>query len=72
MKNLTGHWQITILMILLVFCLSVMTGCGKRNVVIPDSREIKDLSDGTGPMPGWYGISGGYLRNIFRDCEIAE
>jgi hypothetical protein len=50
-----------------------MTGCGaKRSVIIPDSREVKDLSEGSEPMPGWYGISGGYLREIFRDCEIAE
>lgn len=58
-------------MLLVVSCLSVTTGCAKKTVVIPDSREVKDISEGTGPMPGWYRISGGYLREIFRDCEKA-
>jgi hypothetical protein len=40
--------------------------------VIPDSREIVDLSKGSEPKPGWYGISAGYLRDIFRDCGKKE
>jgi len=37
--------------------------------VIPDSREIINLKDGSEARPGWYGISGGYLRDIFLDLE---
>jgi hypothetical protein len=36
--------------------------------VVPDSREIIDLSKGAEPRPGWYGISAGYLRDLYRDC----
>jgi hypothetical protein len=58
------------LMLSAVCCLSGLTGCAHRDVsIVPDSREIVDLSSGSGPRPGWYGISSGYLREIFRDLQ---
>lgn len=58
-----------------VCCLSGLTGCAPKVAVVPDSREIVDLSKGSDPRPGWYGISSGYLREIFQDlgkCDDAN
>ena len=61
----------TMMLILSAVCfLSGLTGCAhQENVVIPDSREIVDLSKGSDARPGWYGISSGYLRQIFQDLN---
>jgi hypothetical protein len=47
-----------------------LIGCAHQDIsIIPDSREIVDLSNGSDPRPGWYGISSGYLRQIFQDMD---
>jgi hypothetical protein len=40
--------------------------------VVPDSRDLADLSKkeevAKFPKEGWYGISAGYLREIWQKC----
>ncbi len=72
MKASTRPLLKTMLLLLLVCCLSVMTACAQKTVVVPDSREIISLEKGSEPRPGWFGISGGYLRDLFRDCGKTE
>jgi hypothetical protein len=72
MKQFIQRSPRTILMILLACFLSVSIGCGSKSVVIPDSREIIDLSKGCKEMPGWYGISGGYLKELSDLCGAKE
>ncbi len=72
MKTLMKPLLKMMLLLLLVCCLSVMTACAQKTVVIPDSREVISLEKGTEPRPGWFGISGGYLRDLFRDCGKEE
>ena len=70
MKHTTKHLLAVMLLISAICCLSGLTACAPRaGVVIPDSRELVDLKDGSAPRPGWYGISGGYLRDIFIDLD---
>jgi hypothetical protein len=38
--------------------------------VIHEDRVLVGLKDGAEPMPGWYGISGGYLREMYRKCGV--
>lgn len=69
MKPLTRPWLRAMLTLLLLFSASALTGCGPKSpTVIPDDRVLIDLKDGADPMPGWYGISSGYLREIYRKC----
>ncbi|MFA6054039.1 MAG: hypothetical protein WC769_01565 [Thermodesulfovibrionales bacterium] len=72
MKNLMKHSWKLMMAILLALCLSASIACAPKAVVIPDSREIISLENGCDKKPGWYGISGGYLREIYRDCGIKE
>lgn len=57
----------------LALCLLSLTalssGCAPKTVVVPDSHALIDLSGGTGPMPGYVGVSEGYLLEIFRELE---
>ncbi len=69
MKRSTKHLRIPILLLSAACFLSGLTGCAHQPAVIPDSREVIDLSKGSESRPGWYGISGGYLRQIFQDLE---
>lgn len=69
---LTRRLRTMILIALLVCSLSGMTACAPKTAIVPDDRQLIDLKDGSGPRPGWIGISGGYLRDIFRDCGITE
>ena len=71
MTRLTRPLQTIMLLILLGCCLSVMTACAPKTVVVPDSREVISLEKGSESRPGWFGISGGYLRDLFRDCGKA-
>lgn len=60
----------TMMLILSAACfLSGMTACAPKVAIVPDSREIVDLSKGSDPRPGWYGISSGYLKQIFQDLD---
>lgn len=72
MKRSTRPWRRATLLILLACFLSGLTACAPKIQVVPDSREIIDLSAGSEPRPGWYGISAGYLREIYRDCGRGE
>ena len=68
MKRSTRLLLPAMLILSAVFYLSGLTGCAhQETVVVPDSREIVDLSKGCEPRPGWFGISSGYLREIFQD-----
>ncbi|GEM_PF-2972057 len=69
MKRSTRLLQIAMLTLSAAFFLSGLTGCAPKVAVVPDSREIVDLSKGSDPRPGWYGISSGYLRQIFQDLN---
>lgn len=73
MKHMTKRLLVGTLLISAIFCLSGLTACAPRaGVVIPDSRGLVDLKDGSAPRPGWYGISGGYLREIYLDLDKCE
>ena len=51
------------------FSLLLLTaGCAGTVTVVPSDREIISLEKGAQPMPGWYGISGGFLREIYDVC----
>jgi hypothetical protein len=50
-----------------------LTGCAtavKTPKVIPDSRELIDLTKYG--LPGYYGISAGYLNEIFKELGDRE
>lgn len=38
--------------------------------VIHEHRVHVGLKDGAEPMPGWYGISEGYLQEIYRKFRM--
>lgn len=72
MRRLIARWRRMMLLWLVGCCLSVTIVCGAcapKAVVVPDSRDLVDLTEGSPARPGWYGISAGYLREIFRDLE---
>jgi len=70
MKRLTRLLLAMTMSLSAVCCLSGLIGCAHQDIsIIPDSREIVDLSNGSDPRPGWYGISSGYLRQIFQDMD---
>lgn len=55
------------------FSLLLLTaGCARTITVVPSDREIISLENGAAPMPGWYGVSGGFLREIYNNCGGAE
>ena len=59
-------------MILTLSTVCLMTGltmCAPRVVAIPDDRQIIDLSKGCDAKPGWYAISGGFLKQIYQDLD---
>jgi hypothetical protein len=62
----------TMLLLSLAISVSGLTGCTPKAVLIPDSREVIDLSKGCKEMPGWYGISGGYLKELSDLCGAKE
>lgn len=45
-----------------------LTSCGlfRSVVVVPDSREIKEVPG----EPGWYKISGGHLKELYDQQRI--
>lgn len=52
-----------------------LAGCMTKPVVVvlPDSRLLKAVYDEHGqPVPDYYGISAGYLREILRDLEACR
>ncbi|MGE4319639.1 MAG: hypothetical protein AB7E96_12145 [Deferribacterales bacterium] len=54
---------------ILIFSILLLTaGCAETVTVIPSDRQIISLENGVKPMPGWYGISGGFLREIYNHC----
>lgn len=69
MKKWTRLSLAVMLLISAICFLGALTACAPKVVAIPDSRELVDLSKGSEPRPGWVGISGGYLRDIFLDLD---
>lgn len=53
--------------VLMFLSLLVFPACPKRQaVVIPDSKEIKEIPG----EPGWFKISGGHLRELYEQQRI--
>jgi len=69
MKRSTRLLRTMMLILSAAFFLSGMIACAPKVAIVPDSREIVDLSKGSDPRPGWYGISSGYLKQIFQDLD---
>ncbi|MBI5189950.1 MAG: hypothetical protein HZA22_04695 [Nitrospirae bacterium] len=72
MKSSIKALQATMLLLCLLSLAGSLTACahGRPEVVIvPDSRELIDLSKGSPPRPEWVGISKGYLLEIFKELQ---
>lgn len=48
--------------------LFLTAACAAKVTVVPSDRDIVSLENGSAPMPGWYAVSGGFLREIYQHC----
>ena len=60
------RFGLVIMMLLLFSCLSILTGCGPKTRIIPDSRVIVDCP----AHPGYKCLSEGYLRDILQTLDV--